>query len=92
MHCHRLYQAEPQSAGHFVGWKAQHAAGKHNAGRAGAIWTTSLAMIQYIAENYPVDSISVNEMFYHADGYGPDDKTAFTAYSGLPDWPRTSTV
>ena len=49
-----------------------------------------LQMIQYIAENYPVDSISVNEMFYHADGYGPDDKTAFTAYSGLPDWPRTS--
>jgi hypothetical protein len=49
-----------------------------------------LQMIQYIAENYPVDSISINEMFYHVDGYGPDDKTAFITYSGLQDWPRTS--
>ena len=49
-----------------------------------------LQMIQYIAANYPVDSISINEMFYHLDGYGPDDKAAFVAYSGQPDWPRTS--
>jgi hypothetical protein len=49
-----------------------------------------LQMIEYIAANYPVDSISINEMFYHLDGYGPDDKAAFVAYSGLPDWPRTS--
>jgi hypothetical protein len=49
-----------------------------------------LQMIQYIAANYPVDSISINEMFYHLDGYGPDDKAAFTAYTGQKDWPRTS--
>ena len=49
-----------------------------------------LQMIQYIAANYPVDSISINEMFYHLDGYGPDDKVAFMAYTGLKDWPRTS--
>jgi len=49
-----------------------------------------LQMIQYIAANYPVDSISINEMFYHLDGYGPDDKAAFVAYTGLQDWPRTS--
>jgi hypothetical protein len=50
-----------------------------------------LQMIQYVAANYPVDSISINEMFYHIDGYGPDDKSAFLAYSGLQDWPRTAT-
>ncbi len=49
-----------------------------------------LQMIEYIAANYPVDSISINEMFYHLDGYGPDDKAAFMAYTGQPDWPRTS--
>jgi hypothetical protein len=49
-----------------------------------------LQMIQYIAANYPVDSISINEMFYHQDGYGPDDKAAFMAYTGQSDWPRTA--
>ena len=49
-----------------------------------------LQMIQYIAANYPVDSISINEMFYHEDGYGPDDKAAFLAYTSRQDWPRTA--
>ncbi len=49
-----------------------------------------LQMIEYIAKNYPVDSISINEMFYHVDGYGADDKAAFMAYTGLQDWPRTA--
>jgi hypothetical protein len=49
-----------------------------------------LAMIEYIAANYPVKSISLTEMFYHIDGYGPDDKASYMAYSGNQDWPRNS--
>jgi hypothetical protein len=46
------------------------------------------SMIEYIAANYPVDSISLTELFYHTDGYGPDDKALYLAYSGSQDWPR----
>jgi hypothetical protein len=49
-----------------------------------------LEMVDYIAANYPVDSISLTELFYHSDGYGPDDKASYLAYSGRTDWPRTS--
>jgi len=49
-----------------------------------------LAMVDYIAANYPVDSISFTELFYYSDGYGPDDKASYLAYSGRTDWPRTS--
>jgi hypothetical protein len=49
-----------------------------------------LSMIEYIAANYPVDSISLTELFYHIDGYGPDDKVLYLAYSGRTDWPRNS--
>lgn len=49
-----------------------------------------LDMIEYIAANYPVDSISITELYYHRDGYGPDDKAAYMAYSGRNDWPRYS--
>jgi hypothetical protein len=53
-----------------------------------------LDMIEYIAANYPVDSISLTELFYHSDGYGADDKASYLAYSAQiddprPDWPRT---
>jgi hypothetical protein len=47
-----------------------------------------LSMVEYIAVNYPVDSISLTELFYHIDGYGPDDKALYLAYSGNSDWPR----
>lgn len=47
-----------------------------------------LDMIAYIAANYPVNSISLTELFYHVDGYGPDDKALYLAYSGRSDWPR----
>jgi hypothetical protein len=49
-----------------------------------------LAMIKYIAANYPVNSISLTEMFYHVDGYGPDDKVSYMAYSRKKDWPRNA--
>jgi hypothetical protein len=49
-----------------------------------------LAMIEYIAANYPVNSISLTELFYHIDGYGADDKALYMAYSGNSDWPRNS--
>ncbi len=49
-----------------------------------------LDMIDAIATNYPVDSISITELFYHSDGYGPKEKAAYMAYVGSQDWPRTS--
>ena len=50
-----------------------------------------LDMIRAVASSYPVDSISINEMYYQRDGYGPDDKAAYLAYTGRSDWPRTPT-
>jgi len=47
-----------------------------------------LDMIEAIARDYPVDSISITELFYHSDGYGPKEKTAYMAYTGRDDWPR----
>jgi len=47
-----------------------------------------LAMIDYVAANYPVDSISITELFYHSDGFGPDDKALYLAYTSRQDWPR----
>ena len=49
-----------------------------------------LAMVKYIAANYPVNSISFTEMVYRVDGYGPDDTASYLAYSGRTDWPRQS--
>ena len=54
----------------------------------GAYGQQLLAMIEYIAANYPVDSISITELFYYSDGYGADDKALYMAYSGNADWPR----
>lgn len=47
-----------------------------------------LDMIEYIAANYAVDSISLTELSYHIYGYGPDDLALYRAYSGQDDWPR----
>lgn len=47
-----------------------------------------LDMIEGIAANYPVKSISITELDYHSDGYGADDKASYLAYSGRTDWPR----
>jgi hypothetical protein len=49
-----------------------------------------LNMIEAIAANYPVDSISLTEMMYYTDGYGDIDKTAYMSYTGRNDWPRLS--
>lgn len=49
-----------------------------------------LEMLDYIAANYPVDSISLTELAYRIEGYGNDDKAAFMAYTGRSDWPRLS--
>ena len=47
-----------------------------------------LSMLDYLAANYPVDSISITELAYRVDGYGEDDKAAYLAYTGQEDWPR----
>jgi hypothetical protein len=49
-----------------------------------------LDMIEGIAANYPVQSISITELDYHSDGYGADDKASYLNYSGRADWPRLS--
>lgn len=47
-----------------------------------------LEMLDYIAANYPVDSISITELSYRIYGYGDDDLALYRAYSGRDDWPR----
>jgi hypothetical protein len=49
-----------------------------------------LNMIEYIAANYPVNSIVISELVYYVDGFGDNDKAAFMSYTGQPDWPRTA--
>ncbi len=49
-----------------------------------------LSMIDYIAANYPVNSITLSELVYYVDGFGDQDKAAFLAYSKLADWPHTA--
>ena len=48
-----------------------------------------LAMIDEIAKDYPVNSITLTELIYYVDGFGPQDEAAYLAYSGQSDWPRT---
>jgi hypothetical protein len=49
-----------------------------------------LDMLDAIAANYPVDSISLTELMYYTDGYGNVDKAAYMNYTGRKDWPRLS--
>jgi hypothetical protein len=49
-----------------------------------------LGMIEVIAEQYPVNSILITELVYYGDGYGEKDQTAYLAYTGRADWPRTA--
>ena len=51
----------------------------------------ALDMIEFIAANYPVNSVTISELVYYVDGFGDNDKAAYTSYSGQEDWPRTAT-
>ena len=56
----------------------------------GDFGTELLNMIDTIAVNYPVNAITLSELVYYVDGFGEKDKTAFTAYSKLADWPHNA--
>jgi hypothetical protein len=56
----------------------------------GPFGTELLNMIDYIAVNYPVNSITLSEMVYYVDGFGAKDKAAFLAYSKQTDWPHNA--
>jgi hypothetical protein len=48
-----------------------------------------LDMVGYISGNYPkVSSITITNISYHVDGYGPDDLALYMAATGKADWPR----
>jgi hypothetical protein len=47
-----------------------------------------LAMIDEIATDYPVNSVTLTELVYYGDGYGEQDQAAYSAYTGMTDWPR----
>lgn len=50
-----------------------------------------LEQVRYIAANYPhVNSISLTELSYRLDGYGPKELASYQSYSGKADWPRIS--
>lgn len=55
----------------------------------GAFGEELLAMLDYIAATYPVDSITLTELFYYREGYGATDLQAYCAYTGRDDFPRT---
>jgi hypothetical protein len=38
-----------------------------------------------------VNSVTISELVYYVDGFGDNDKAAYTSYSGQEDWPRTAT-
>lgn len=54
----------------------------------GAFGKELLQMIDFIARSYPVQSISLTELFYYEEGYGPDDLASYRKFSGQADWPR----
>jgi len=57
----------------------------------GAYGKLLLAAVTYIAKNYAnVNSISITELCYHIDGYGPAEKASYMAATGKKDWPRNS--
>ena len=54
----------------------------------GAYGRMLLGMIEAVAANYPVDSISITELMYYTEGYSDADKAVFMAATGRKDWPR----
>lgn len=50
-----------------------------------------LEMIEYVAKTVPVQSITITELFYFREGYGPTDLESFRRFSGETDWPRLTT-
>lgn len=49
-----------------------------------------IAMIDYIAANYPVDIVSLTEVPYYSFSYSDEDLDSFRRSSGQLDWPRDS--
>lgn len=47
-----------------------------------------LEMIEYIAANYDVDSVSITELAYYDYGYGAADLALYRDDTGNQDWPR----
>ena len=83
-------KAHPQAA-------AIDASGKASTDMVGLIELTQgnygkllTSMVTYVASNYPdVSSISITELIYRLDGYGPDEKASYLQFSHQNDWPRT---
>ncbi len=49
-----------------------------------------VAMVDYIASRYPVNSVSLTELDYYIDGYGDDDAASYRRFTGRTDWPRSA--
>lgn len=85
----RYLQAQPaQRALNAAGRPIPYQAGTH-ALVNGPFGDELIAMIDYIARHYEVDSITLTELFYYQEGYGADDLALYREYSGRRDWPRT---
>jgi hypothetical protein len=48
-----------------------------------------LSMVDEIATNYPVNSVTITELVYYVDGFGEKDKVAYITHTGCSDWPRS---
>lgn len=84
----RYIQAHPEAAA--ISWLGQPSTLLVSTAQLvnGPFGQELLSMIEYIAANYDVDSISITELAYYIEGYGNDDKALYTAYTGRADWPR----
>lgn len=50
-----------------------------------------LAMLEYLALHFEVESISLTELFYYEEGYSEAERKDYMDFSGHMDWPRTAT-
>jgi hypothetical protein len=84
-----IKQHPDKAAVNFVGQKSQYLVSTSELVN-GEYGRQLLGMIEAIASGYPVNSISITELFYHSDGYGPDDLKLYQEYTGQKDWPRNA--
>ena len=83
-------QAHPESAAiSYTGARSSNLVGVMDMAE-GDFGQNLLGMIDYIAANYPVNSVMITELVYYVDGYGPKDRAAYLAFSKRSDWPRSA--
>ncbi len=86
----RYIAAHPEAAA--VSWQGERSTSLVSTAQLvdGEFGNLLVAMVEYIAANYAVTSISLTELDYHREGYGDDDKLSYARFTGRTDWPRSA--